>query len=127
MNTQKKLILSLPFIITLASVITWQITGGDYYTKFEVVEEVEQSLDPNDPLVIAGFYENQESKQTVVRKEFRFGLLPTPNGLIDKHVIAVVTFVLPAWVIAFDLLWWQRRRNVRILRERRPNSSVFRQ
>ena len=39
--------------ITLAAI--WQITGGDYYTKFEVVKQVEKKIDPNDPLAAAGF------------------------------------------------------------------------
>ena len=114
MIKQSKLILSLAVIITLVSIVTWQLTGGDYYTKFQVVEEIEQPVDPNDPLAVAGFYDNQTPKETVVRNEFRLGLLPTPNSIFDKHLIAVVTIVSPAWVIAFGLLWWRRRQHHRV-------------
>lgn len=109
MNKQTKIVLGLTFLITLASVITWQVTGGDYYTKFEVVEEIDAAIDPNDPLAAAGFYDNQPLKRTVVRKEFRLGLLPAPNGLFDKHILAIITIVSPVWTIALVLLWRRRR------------------
>ncbi|MCI0694262.1 hypothetical protein L0337_19925 [candidate division KSB1 bacterium] len=110
MNKQTKIILVLAALVTLATLITWQMTGGDYYTKFEVVEQVETPVDENDPLAAAGFYEEASQTKTVTRQEFHLGLLPTPSGLLDKHVISVVSIVSPAWVIAIALVWWRRRR-----------------
>jgi hypothetical protein len=113
MNTQHFFILGLTISITLGSLLTWQLTGGDYYTKFEVVEEIEKTVDPNDPLANAGFYDNESIKETVMHKEFRFGLIPTPSGLFDKHLISVVSIVLPTWVISLFLFWKQKRVNSR--------------
>jgi hypothetical protein len=110
MTKQTKIILVLAVLFMLAALIAWQMTGGDYYTKFEVVEQVETPVDENDPLAVAGFYEGASPTQAVTRPEFHLGLLPTPSGLLDKHVISVVTMVLPAWVIAIALVWRRRRR-----------------
>ncbi len=96
-------------MITLAALFTWQLTGGDYYTKYEVVEQVEKTLDPDDPLVAAGFYEGTTATETVARKDFRFGLLPTPSGLLDKHVASVVSISSPFWVLGLGLLFLNRR------------------
>jgi hypothetical protein len=111
MTTQTKFVLGLASLVTLASIMTWQLTGGDYYTKFEVIEQVEAQVDANDPLAGTGFYDGQR-KQTVARKEFRLGLLPTPNGIFDKHMFAVVTIVSPVWVIAIGLWWRQRQKTL---------------
>jgi hypothetical protein len=99
----------LAALVTLAAFIPWQMTGGDYYTKFEVVEQIETPVDENDPLAAAGFYEEASQTKTVTRREFHLGLLPTWSGLLDKHVISVVSIVSPAWVIAIALVWWRRR------------------
>jgi hypothetical protein len=104
-----KIIFGVAVIITLAALLTWQLTGGDYYTKYEVVEQVEKTLDPDDPLVAAGFYEGSTTTETVARKDFRFGLLPTPSGVLDKHAASVVSVALPAWFLGFGLLFWNRR------------------
>ena len=117
MNTKAKILLGLAALVTLVSIITWQATGGDYYTKFEVVEQVEKPLDPDDPLVAAGFYEGISQTETVTRKEFHLGLLPTPSGLIDKHAISVVSLAAPLWLLAGGCLWWQVRRQRRGRRE----------
>jgi hypothetical protein len=108
--TAVKVILVVTVLITVGALATWQVTGGDYYTKFEVVEEVEREIDPNDPLAGTGFYDGESQTETVVRKEFRFGLLPTPSGLFDKHMISVATAVSPFWVLTIAGLWWMRRR-----------------
>jgi len=106
-----KLIFIVTIVITVASVVTWRITGGDYYTKFEVVEEIEKPVDPDDPLAGTGFYENEMKKEVVTRKQFRFGLLPTPSGLFDKHVMSVVTVVSPFWgLLLLNLLWRRHKR-----------------
>ena len=110
MNKQSKIVLSIVAILTLASVITWQATGGDWYTKYEVVEQIESEADPNDPLVEAGFYEGGTTTQTVTRDEFRLGLLPTPAGVLDKHALSVASVTGPLWVFAWGFAWFQRRK-----------------
>jgi hypothetical protein len=112
MNKQSKLILASTLFITLASLMTWQLTGGDYYTKFQVVEEIDAPFDPSDPLAAAGFYDDR-AKQTVVRDEFRLGLLPTPSGLFDKHLLSVASIVAPVWMVALALLWRGRRQTTK--------------
>lgn len=110
MTKQTRIILVLAALVTLATLIAWQMTGGDYYTKFEVIEQVETPVDQNDPLAAAGFYENASQTKTVTRPEFHLGLLPTPSGLFDKHALSVVSIVSPVWVIAIGLVWWKRCR-----------------
>jgi len=105
-----KLSITVAVLITLSCVVLWQATGGDYYTKYEVVEQVETEPDPNDPLVAAGFYDDAAQTETVVRDEFRFGLLPTPQGLLDKHALSVVTITGLSWVLALGLAWIMRLR-----------------
>ena len=105
-----KHILALALLGTIAVVILWQATGGDYYTKFEVVEQVEVKLDQSDPLVAAGFYDDQNKTETVRRDEFRLGLLPTPSKLIDKHMLSVISFCLPLWIIAGIAYIMKRRK-----------------
>lgn len=110
MNKQTKIILFLAVLVTLATLITWQMTGGDYYTKFEVIEQVETPVDQNDPLAAAGFYEEASQTKTVTRQEFHLGLLPTASGLFDKHALSVISIVSPVWLVAFGLVRWRRRR-----------------
>lgn len=107
-SIRKKIILTAGFL-TIVVLILWQITGGDYYTKFQVVEEVETKLDESDPLVAAGFYDNQTNTATVVRDEFRLGLFPTPSGIFDKQIISVTTLLVPLWMTALIILWLGRR------------------
>jgi hypothetical protein len=110
MDRMTKLAIGATVILTLAAVATWQITGGDYYTKFEVVEQVDKAIDPDDPLAAAGFYDGTSQTETVARADFRFGLLPTPSGIFDKHMLSVVSVVMPLWVISLGLMWLSRRR-----------------
>lgn len=110
MGTATMKIFAVAGLITVAALITWQTTGGDAYTKFEVVEEVERQLDPNDPLAGTGFYDDDKTTETVTRKEFRLGLIPTPAGLFDKHILAVTTIAGPPWGLAFGFWWWKRRK-----------------
>lgn len=107
-----KKVLTVTLIVTVAAIVLWQITGGDYYTKFEVIEEVQKPVDPDDPLAGTGFYEDDTKVETVARKDFRFGLLPTPSGLFDKHMLSVASFVAPFWVFTLFVLWWGRRKRV---------------
>lgn len=110
-KTMKKIGLIAAFI-TVATLVTWQATGGDAYTKFEFTEEVERKLDDNDPLAGTGFYDNDIVKETVTREEFRMGLIPTPAGLLDKHAISVLTIVGPTWGFT-GVFWFVSRRRAK--------------
>ena len=105
-----RIVILLASLLTVAAVVTWQATGGDYFTKFETVEEVEVALSKDDPLAKAGFYEGTSQTKVVAKKEFRFGLLPVPQGLFDKHALSVASVTAPTWVIAVGLIWWRRRK-----------------
>ena len=105
-----KIAIGAAIAVTLATVVVWQATGGDYYTKFEVVEEANAKIDPNDPLAAAGFYDGDSAKQVVARDEFRLGLLPTPEGLFDKHAVSVASISGPVWLGAIGFVWWTRRK-----------------
>lgn len=107
----KKFLLAAAFV-TVAGLVLWQATGGDYYTKYEVIEEVPRTIDPDDPLAAAGFYDGSDT-EVVRRDEFRFGLLPTPQGLFDKHAISVASTAGPSWFVALVITWWTRRRQKR--------------
>ena len=74
------------------------------------MEQVQHEVDPNDPLVAAGFYDGSTNTQSTVRDEFRFGLLPTPQGVFDKHAVSVLTLVAPFWILTLGLYWLNRRR-----------------
>ena len=110
MTKLTKITLAAAVVVTLAALVTWQVTGGDYYTKFEVVEQVEKEVDPDDPLAATGFYDGSSQTETVARDDFRFGLLPTPAGLFDKHMLSVVSTATPFWVLAIALALWTYRR-----------------
>lgn len=96
--------------VTVATLAVWQATGGDWYTKYEVVEQVEAKADPNDPLAAAGFYDGDTTTKTVTKDEFRLGLLPTPAGIFDKHAVSVASVTGPLWVLGLGAVWYQRRR-----------------
>lgn len=104
-----KTIILIAIFISAAALVTWQATGGDYYTKFEVIEQVEVPIDQNDPLAQTGFYEGDTRTETVSKSGFRMGLLPTPSGLIDKHLISVISIVIPIWLLASGIIWKARR------------------
>ncbi len=109
MTKKTKIVLGLAAIVTIATLILWQVTGGDYYTKFEVVEQIEAPVYQDDPLDEAGFYDETSRTQTVTRSEFRFGLFPTPSRLFDKHAVSVVSIAFPIWVLAIGFVGWRRR------------------
>ena len=108
--TRAKAAIGVASAVTLAAIVVWQATGGDYYTKFEVVEEADAKVDPDDPLASTGFYEGDSVKQVMTRDEFRLGLLPTPEGLFDKHAVSVASITGPVWLGAIGFVWWTRRR-----------------
>ena len=96
-------------LVTLLALGLWVATGRDAYTKYEVVEEIQRPVDPNDPLAGTGFYENDMVKEVVRRPEFRLGLFPTPSGIFDKHILSVATLAAPFWAAAIVALFLQRR------------------
>lgn len=101
---------TIPILITVAMLIAWQATGGDAYTKFTVVERVEVQPEADDPLAGTGMFDNAKPRyETERREEFRLGLLPTPQGLFDKHVISVASVVGPLWVL-FIGGWWLKKK-----------------
>ena len=116
MTSYTKPVTITALVVTAGVLLLWQATGGDYYTKYEIVEEVEVELDQSDPLVAAGFYGEGPVTKTISRKEFRLGLLPVPQGLFDKHAISVVSLVFPVWILAAAYLWYTRRRRSRVNR-----------
>jgi hypothetical protein len=111
MKAVSRSILILAALVTVAALVTWQATGGDYYTKFSVVEQVEAKAEADDPLAAAGFYDGETVTRTESRDEFRLGLLP--SGLLDKHTLSVVTLVVPLWVLGVAVTWFDRRRRAR--------------
>jgi hypothetical protein len=45
----------------------------------------------------------------VSRPAFRFGLLPTPQGLFDRHALSVVSVTAPLWGLTLAAWLWSRR------------------
>jgi hypothetical protein len=113
MIRKHKKLIYLAVLITLAAIIVWQATGGDYYTKYEIIHQVKVPLDQNDPLVASGFYDEDFKIETVQEKGFRFGLLPTPSGLLDKHIISVISLITPFWIVVILLILINYRRRSR--------------
>ena len=111
MASLARCVLILAAIVTIGAAATWLATGRHYYTKFTVVVQVETPIDANDPFAEAGFFDEQTQTVTVRRDEFHLGLLPTPQGLFDKHALSMVSLVLPVWLVAGGLTWLARRRD----------------
>jgi hypothetical protein len=106
--------LGVSFLVALLHTVgalgVWAATGGHPYTKFKVVETVEEEVAADDPLAQTGFYEGSTQERTIEREEFHLGIFPTPQGLFDKHLISVVTILVPIWGV-FGLLAWRSRRS----------------
>ena len=103
-------------LLTVAALGTWLATGAHPYTKYQDVVREEVSADEDDPFAEAGFYDGETVTQTVKKDVFYFGLLPTPQGLFDKHAVSVVSFVAPVWLIVGGIAlvrWYARRRSAR--------------
>lgn len=101
--------IALSVVVTIAALTTWWLTGGEYYTKFQIVDVVERATDPDDPLAGTGFYDGDIQKQTEVRSGFRLGLFPAPTGLFDKHMLSVASVVPLFWLLTWGS-WWRGRR-----------------
>ena len=100
----------LALAVTIGTLATWLATDRHYYTKFEVVEKVKVPVAQDDPLAGTGFYDDASAEKIVRRNEFHLGLLPTPQGLFDKHVLSVLSILAPTWGLYLVLLWWLHRR-----------------
>jgi len=97
-------------VLTLAATIGWLATDRHHFTKFAVVEEVELAVPEDDPLAETGFYDEGTKTEPVRRKEFHLGLLPTPQGIFDRHAISVLSICGPLWALAAAAFLWRRRR-----------------
>jgi len=98
----------LVMLVTVGVFATWVATGRHVFTKFEVVVEMDDPVDPDDPFAAAGFYENDTSRRVERRSEFHLGLLPAPASLFDRHAVSVVSITVPFWFAAV-VVWWRRR------------------
>ncbi|MBI4720742.1 MAG: hypothetical protein HY770_05905 [Chitinivibrionia bacterium] len=110
MGRALKILIAVSLAVTAAALVAWRATGGDYYTKFEVVEQVDAAVKQDDPLAGTGFYDDATQTQTIVRPAFRFGLLPTPQGALDKHALSVASLALPFWAATAALFIFSRLR-----------------
>ena len=99
---------SVALILTGAALVTWAATGRHAYTKYEVVERVEVDIPEDDLLAQAGFYEGSAEVRIVRTDGFHMGLFPVPQGLFDKHMVSVMTVVLPVWIL-FGIVTWRLR------------------
>ena len=115
---KNKTLLFPVLLITLVTGATWIATDRHSYTKYEVVENVQVPLDSDDPLAGTGFYDDETVEKTIRRAEFHLGLLPTPQGLIDKHMLSVTSLLAAVWGPYLLLLFWNHRRWGKILRHR---------
>ncbi len=109
-------LLVIAVVLTVAAFGLWLATGAHPYTKYQDDTRKELPTDEDDPFAEAGFYDGDTVTRTVKKNVFYFGLLPTPQGVFDKHALSVVSVVLPVWLIVggISLVRWRaRRRRVR--------------
>ena len=107
-------ILAVAVLLTAGALATWGVTGCHAYTKYEVIEQVPAEADPDDPFADSGFFDEgaEPALDTVRRDEFHLGILPTPQGVFDKHVVSVVTIAAPPWAL-FGAVFLAGRRSRR--------------
>ena len=105
-------LLSLAVIATSGAVILWWATGRHAITKYRVIERVRLQVDPDDPFAATGFYDGEGRVGFVGKDEFHLGIFPEPAGLLDKHVVSVMTIAMPPWA-AFGISAWLARRSRR--------------
>ena len=114
----------LALLVSLATVGTWLVTGRHYYTKFEVVEQVRTSPADDDPLAGTGFYDDGGVETTQRREEFHLGLIPTPQGLLDKHILSVASILGPTWALPLILFWARNRRRNQYVHSHQPVNPI---
>ena len=111
-----KSLIAVAGIVTAIAIGLWLMTGLHPYTKFQDVVQEETPIDADDPFAEAGFYDEDETiTQVVTRDVFYFGLLPTPQGIMDKHALSVVSIVLPVWLVVgfIAIIRWRTSRQIR--------------
>jgi len=118
MTKATKSMILVAAIVTLATLVTWMATGRDYYTKYQVVEQVEVPIDQDDPFAQTGFQDDDKPlTETITRDEFHLGLIPTPSGLLDKHAVSVLSISAPPWglaVLLFVMGWMRKRKSAAV-------------
>lgn len=117
MNPKVILLLIIPVLVTIGTFALWAATGGDAYTKYEVVERVPVEESSDDLFAGTGLNETSDNEprfETVTRKEFRFGLFPTPEGLFDKHIVSVASISGPVWAVCIGLIVFFRIRRKKL-------------
>ena len=109
-------ILVATLFVTIGAFTVWAATGFHWYTKYQVVEIVEKEAPAEDDIFAdTGLYEGETLTETVQKDSFHLGLLPTPQGLFDKHALSVGSLVGPAWLLSGVVLfigWRKNRRKV---------------
>ena len=111
-----KPLIAVAGIVTALAIGLWLATGIHPYTKFQDVVQEETAIDEDDPFAEAGFYDEDETVTEVVTRDvFYFGLLPTPQGIMDKHALSVFSIVIPVWLIVgfFAFKRWRASRHIR--------------
>lgn len=108
-------LLIIPLLATAGCLALWAATGRDAYTKYTVVEKVIREQREDDLFAGTGLFDDEDGSATEVvrRDEFRFGLLPTPQRLFDKHMVSVASISGPLWGISLVSLWILRRQRKR--------------
>ena len=109
-----KAIWIISLVASVAAVTVWASTGRDWYTKFHIVEVRQAAVDSEDLFAATGLYDGDTQIRVEQRDEFRLGLLPSGA---DKHLISVITIVLPLWLASATLYW------LRGLRQRQSKLS----
>ena len=98
--------------VTIVSFAVWAVTGFHWYTKYQVVEIIEKEAPAEDDIFAeTGLYDGETLTETVQKDEFHLGLLPTPQGILDKHALSVGSVVGPAWLLSGVVLFINRRKN----------------
>ena len=111
-----KPLIAIAGIVTAIAISLWVTTGVHPYTKFEDVVQEEIQIDADDPFAEAGFYDEDETITQVVTKDvFYFGLLPTPQGILDRHALSVVSIIIPVWLVVgfIAIKRWRTSRKIR--------------
>lgn len=104
------ILIIIAFSITLLAIAVWAATGFHAYTKYEVVEIQETEVKSDDIFADTGLYDDATKKEVIQKDEFHLGLIPTPEGLFDKHMISVASVVGPVWVLTGIVFWLDRRK-----------------
>ena len=111
-------------LLTLSALGTWLATGAHPYTKYQDVTLEELAVDTDDPFAKTGFYDGDRVTKTLTTEVFYFGLLPTPQGLFDKHAVSVTSVVLPVRAIVGGIAVVRWRSTKVVGRNRRAKDTT---